>query len=198
MIGTPIWTSLLYNEPLAITPFRNEALCQAAQNRLLGTMPERIDASVLAMKPQAFAHEASSFTGTGRKSFQMKDGIAVVRSIGMTVKRGGWMDADSGMIGYDHIVSQIREPFKDDDVQGIFWVIDSPGGHTARMIQAANEIALMAKAEGGKPIYAFVDEMACERRLCLGQRRRCHFGPKRGDGRLPWRDYEYRRYQQAA
>jgi signal peptide peptidase SppA len=156
----PLWTSLLYNEPLAITPLRNEALCQAAQLRMTGVLPDRIDAAVLDLKPRAFAHEANDYYGGERKPFPMKDGIAVVRTIGTLVKRGGWMEAESGLIGYDRVLGQMREAYRDADVKGIFWVIDSPGGHTARMLQAANEIAMMSKAEGGKPIYAYIDETA--------------------------------------
>lgn len=160
MTNMPQWTTLLYNEPLAITPLRNEALCQAAQNRFDRVLPSKIDASVLDLKPRAFAHEASNYLDGDFKPFPMKDGIAVVRTIGTLVKRGGWMEAESGMMGYDRIVSQMREAHRDPDVEGIFWVIDSPGGHTSRMIQAAKEIGLMSQSAGGKPIYAYVDEMA--------------------------------------
>ena len=178
MTGIPLWTSLLYNEPLAITPLRNEALCQAAQSRLTGAMPEKIDASVLDIKPRAFAHEASTFVDGERKPFPMKDGLAVVRSIGTTVKRGSWMDAESGLIGYDRIVSQMRDASRDIDVNGIFWVVDCPGGHTARLFQAANDIAKMAKAEGGKPIYAYVDEMAASAGYVLASAADVVLGPE--------------------
>jgi len=174
----PLWASLLYNEPLAITPLRNEALCQAASNRVTGSLPERIDATVLDLKPRAFAHEATQWVDGERKSFPIKDGIAVVRSIGTTVKRGGFMDADSGLIGYDRVVAQMREATRDPDVRGVFWIIDSPGGHTARMIQAANEIAMMAKAEGGKPIYAYVDETAASAGYVLASAADVVLGPE--------------------
>ncbi len=177
MTDFPLWTSLLYNEPLAITPLRNEALCQAAQNRMMGTVPQRIDATVLDLKPRAFAHEASPYFNDERKPFPMKDGTAVIRTIGTLVKRGDFMDAESGLIGYDRIVAQMRDAYRDPDVRGIFWVIDSPGGHTARMIQAANEIALMAKAEGGKPIYAYVDECAASAGYVLASAADVVLGP---------------------
>lgn len=173
----PLWTSLLYNEPLAITPLRNEALCQAAQNRIMGTIPDRIDSAVLDMKPRAFAHEATNLMGGERKPFPMKDGIAVVRSIGTTVKRADWMDAESGLIGYDRVVASMREAVRDPDVEGVFWVIDSPGGHTARMIQSANEIAMMAKSEGGKPIYAYLDECAASAAYVLASAADVILGP---------------------
>lgn len=178
MTALPLWTDLLYNEPLAITPLRNEALCQAAQSRITGQTPLKIDASVLDMKPRAFAHEADPFVNGERKAFPMKDGIAVVRSIGTTVKRGGWMEAESGLIGYDRIVSQMREATRDPDVSGVFWVIDSPGGHTARLFQAANEIARMSKVEGGKPIYAYIDETAASAGYVLASAADVVLGPE--------------------
>lgn len=178
MSNFPLWTSLLFNEPLAITPLRNEALCQAAQHRLTGTLPERIDAAALDLKPRAFAHEASAFVDGERKPYPMKDGIAVVRSIGTTVKRASWMDAESGLVGYDRVVAQMREAARDSDVKGVFWIIDSPGGHTARMIEAANAIAQMAKAEGGKPIYAYVDETAASAGYVLASAADVVLGPQ--------------------
>lgn len=178
MIGSPLWTSMLFNEPLALTPFRNEALCQAARERLLGERPVRIDAAVLDMKPRASADEASYYTEDGRKPFPIKDGIAVIRTIGTLVSRGGWMEAESGLIGYDHILRQMRQAIRDEDVRGVFWIIDSPGGQTARMIQTANEIAMMAKAEGGKPIYAFIDPMACSAGYVLASAADVVLGPE--------------------
>lgn len=178
MTSFPLWTSLLYNEPLALTPLRNEALCQAANNRIMGTIPDRIDATALDLKPRAFAHEASCYIEGERKPFPMKDGVAVIRSIGTTVKRASFMDAESGLIGYDRVVAQMRDAVRDPDVKGIFWIIDSPGGHTARMIQAANEIAMMAKAEGGKPIYAYVDEMAASAGYVLASAADVVLGPE--------------------
>jgi signal peptide peptidase SppA len=174
----PLWTNLLYNEPLAITPLRNEALLQAANNRLTGVMPAKIDATVLDMQPRSFVHEASNFLDGERKPFPMRDGIAVVRSIGTTVKRGDWMDAESGLIGYDRVVNQMREPMRDQDVKAVFWIVDSPGGHTARLFQAANEIATMSKAEGGKPIYAYVDEMAASAGYVLASAADVVLGPE--------------------
>ncbi len=38
---------------------------------------------------------------------------------------------------------------------------DSRGGEVAGMFAAAEQIAALAKAEGGKPIYAWLDEKAC-------------------------------------
>ena len=178
MTASPLWTSLLYNEPLAITPLRNEALCQAAQFRLTNTTPDRIDAAVLDMKPRAFAHEATQFSGGERKPFPMKDGIAVVRCIGTTVKRGGFMDAESGLIGYDQVAAQMRQAVRDPDVEGVFWIIDSPGGHTARLFQTANEIAQLSAAEGGKPIYAYIDEMACSAGYVLASAADAVLGPE--------------------
>jgi signal peptide peptidase SppA len=146
---------------LAITPFRNEALCEAARNIIVGERPARIDATVLDMQPRAMSHEATRWNGSDRKPYPMKDGIAVIRTLGTLTKRGGWLDADSGLVGYDQIAAEMRAAHRDDDVRGIFWIVDSPGGHTARMIETAKQIAEMAADNGGKPIYAYVDEMAC-------------------------------------
>lgn len=155
----PLWASLLYNEPMAISLFSNEVLCQVAQTRMMRSSPTRIDATALAGS-HAMSHDASHYTDQGRKPFPMKNGIAVIQCFGKMSKRGGWMDADSGMIGYDTLLRQLRAAHNDPEVAGTFLMMDSPGGHVARLFETANEIAMLTEQEGGKPIYCYLDEEA--------------------------------------
>lgn len=174
----PLWTSLLYGEPLAISAFRNETLCQAAEARLTGIAPDKIDATTLAFKPNAMSHEASHYRDGERKPFRMKNEIAVIETYGTMTKRGDFMDAESGLIGYNRLLQQMRAAVNDPEVKGLFWMVDSPGGHTARLFETANEIALLAKAEGGKPIYAYLDEQACSAAAVLTSSADVVLGPR--------------------
>jgi capsid assembly protease len=157
----PFWTQLLYNEPLAIAPFKNDMLCQLAEARMMGGQAGTLSVAALDHLPRASSDGATTMTETGRKMFASKDGIAVIHADGTLVRRGSNMDADSGLIGYDYLLRQIKAAAHDPDIRGTFLLINSPGGHVSRMFEAANEIAMMAKSEGGKPIYAYLDEMAC-------------------------------------
>ena len=81
-----------------------------------------------------------------------------------------------------HIVKQARAAFNDPEIGGIWIALDTRGGEVGGMFAAVEELASMAQAEGGKPIYAWLGEKACSagyaiasacdkiygRRECLG------------------------------
>lgn len=162
MTSFPLWAERLYNRPLALDPFKNEVLCELAQTRIGGVKPEKITATVLDQPGlRAVSDEASYYSDGERKPFASKDGIAVLPIRGTLVHRASWMDAESGLAGYNRIVAQAKAAFSDPEIGGMFLPFETGGGECAGMIAAAEEIASMAKAEGGKPIYAYLDERAC-------------------------------------
>lgn len=168
MTDFPLWAERLYNRPLALDRFKNEVLCEFAQTRISGVRPEKLTATTLA---QLEASPERIQANSGFATFQGPDGsrrpfaafgeIAVVSVRGSLVHRGGWLDAESGLVGYDLLLRQLRATASDDSIRGVFIPFDSGGGECAGMFAAAEEIASMAKAEGGKPIYAYLDERAC-------------------------------------
>lgn len=160
---SPFLLERLYNTPVALAPFKNEVLCEFARNRVIGEKPEKIDATVLDMpKPVALSDEASFLSAGGtRKSFRSDGPIACIDIRGTLVQKGGWLDADSGLVGYDFLLKQYRAAEKDPDIKGKFTRIDSGGGEVPGMFAAVEEIASMAAAEGGKPHYVYLDENAC-------------------------------------
>lgn len=162
MTAIPLWADKLYNKPLALDLFTNETFCEFANLRLTGTIPEKITAATLAAPPmRAMADEASAYSEGVRKPFRSKDGLAVVPVRGTLVQRGGWLDAECGLVGYNTIMQQVRAAQNDPEIIGVFMPYDSGGGQVAGLFAAAEELASMAKAEGGKPIYAWLDERAC-------------------------------------
>lgn len=162
MTAFPLWAERLYNRPLALDQFKNEVLCEFASARIAGTRPDKITASTLDRAgPNALADEASFYGDSGRKEFASKDAIAVIPVRGSLVQRAGWVDAESGLVGYNAILRRARAASNDPEIGGIFMPFDSGGGECAGMFAAAEEIASMAQAEGGKPIYAYLDERAC-------------------------------------
>lgn len=159
MTAFPLWAERLYNRPLALDTFVNEAFCEFAQVRIAGFKPEKITATTLGLaQPDASADEASHYSDGVRKPFRSKDGIAVVPVRGALVQRASWLDAECGLQGYDSLIKQVRAASNDPEISGIFMPFDSGGGECAGMFAAAEELASMARAEGGKPIYAYLDE----------------------------------------
>lgn len=161
MTVSPLWAQRLYNVPLALDRFKNEVLCEFAQQRVFGARPEKITSTVLDRPMSAQADDARFYVDGVRKPFASKAGIAVVPVRGTLVQRGDWLDAESGLVGYNTILQQLRAAQADSDISGCFVPFDTGGGEVAGMFAAAEEIASMAKAEGGKPIYAYLDERAC-------------------------------------
>lgn len=161
MTAFPLWAERMYNRPLALDRVRNDVLCDFARSRIFGIEAERITSTQLDRKPRAQVSE-TTFTGADgtRKPFRSKDGIAAIDIFGTLVQRGGWMDAESGLIGYDTVLRQLRAASADPEIRGLFVRYDTGGGEVAGMFAAAEEMAAMAKAEGGKPMFAYLDEFA--------------------------------------
>ena len=119
------------------------------------------------------AREAAA--SDGRKLFRVygsgmfvQDGVAVIDVEGVLVHRLGFEGSLWGMAtGYDGIARQVRAARADPAVKAIWLDIDSPGGFTAGCFSLAEEIAMGAKSEGGKPVWAFVNEMACSAAYAL-------------------------------
>lgn len=162
MTAFPRWAEKLYNRPLALEPFKNEVLCEFAQAHITGVSSKSINAATLEIAAtRASADDATFYSEGERKDFRSKDGIAVIDLRGTLVHRASWMDAESGLVGYDRVMRQARAAKNDPEIGGMFLRFDSSGGDCAGMFAAAEELAGMAKAEGGKPIYAYLDERAC-------------------------------------
>lgn len=162
MTSFPLWAERLYNRPLALDPFKNEVLCEFAQTRLAGVKPDKITSATLEQTNlRAISDEASYYHDGERKPFASKDSIAVIPIRGTLVHRAGWVDAESGLIGYNRILNQARAAAADPEIKAIFSPFETGGGECAGMFAAAEELASMAKAEGGKPMYAYLDERAC-------------------------------------
>ena len=168
MTDFPLWAERLYNRPLALDRFKNEVLCEFAQTRITSERPRKLTAATLDRvdhDPERIeANEGfATFQGPNgvRRCFAAYGDIAVIPVRGSLVHRGGWLDAESGLIGYDFLLRQARAASTDDSITGMMLPFDSGGGECAGMFAAAEELASMAKAEGGKPIYAYLDERAC-------------------------------------
>lgn len=168
--GFPNIAGQLLNRPLAIHPHKAEVLVCALQQRLgivsMDTIDgvtleakEMLDRSAIAQK-NALARDAT-WDRENRKSYEMNGDIAVIRIEGTLVHKAGWLDAMSGFCGYNVLAQQFEAAYADPDVLGIWVEIDSPGGAVAGLFALLEEIAKGTASEGGKPVYAYVNEQAC-------------------------------------
>lgn len=111
------------------------------------------------------------------RTFHVDGDIAVIPIVGALVHRFGWLDPMCGMTGYDGIIRKLRDAVRDPGINGIWLDIDSPGGSVSGLFQLVQELAEFAD-EGGKPIYAWVNEMACSAAYMIASV--CHrvYGPE--------------------
>lgn len=163
MTDITLWAERLYCRPLAIEAFKNEVICEFARERILGERrPRKVDAVSLDLKQSALADDASFYDTDGnRRPFRSDGPIATIDIRGTLVQKGGWVDADSGLVGYDWILRQAKAAAADSKIRGTFIRWDSGGGEVSGLFAAAEELASLSKAEGGKPIYHYLDERAC-------------------------------------
>lgn len=98
--------------------------------------------------PSYFGDEEAS------KPYAVDDGVAVICIDGPLMQRALWW-----WDGYDAIQGRFECALEDDDVTAIVLKIASPGGVCSGCFSAVRAM-LSAKAESGKPVYAYADESA--------------------------------------
>lgn len=154
----------LLDRPLLIHPHKAEVLICALQQKLGIVSMDTIDGITLDAKAMldraALARDAVRDRANG-KTFHVDGDIAVIPIEGVLVQKFGWLDPMCGFTGYDALAIKLRDAMRDPDVYGIWLDIDSPGGAVAGLFAFVEELAQSAMSEGGKPIYAWVNEMAC-------------------------------------
>jgi signal peptide peptidase SppA len=162
--GFPHIAQQLLNRPVAIHPHKMEVLLCALQQKLGIVNMTTVDAITLdakAMMDRAALARDAKYDREGGKMYAVDGDIAVIRVEGTLVHKAGWLDAMSGFCGYNMLTRQLNDAYRDPDVLGIWLEIDSPGGAVSGLFSFVEELAQMTASEGGKPIYAYVNEMAC-------------------------------------
>lgn len=91
------------------------------------------------------------------RPYELVQGVARVPIEGTLVHKSGWIDAMSGLTGYDGVRSRFDAALADPEVSAIALMINSPGGEVAGMFDLADRIH---GARGEKPIWAILDESA--------------------------------------
>lgn len=91
------------------------------------------------------------------RPYELIRGIARIPVEGTLVHKGSWMDALSGLTGYDSLRGRLDAALADDEVRGIALMVNSPGGEVSGMFDLADRIY---DARGQKPIWAVLDESA--------------------------------------
>lgn len=113
------------------------------------------------LKVQPMEASAPGELGERRgRPYQVFDGVAAIPIVGSLAHKTGNLDAESGVQGYDGIVTKLRAAMADPAVRAIWLDISSGGGEVEGAFGTADEIYRMSSRNGGKPIWAMVNEHA--------------------------------------
>lgn len=91
-----------------------------------------------------------------RKIYRVENGMAILPVSGTLVSKLGVLDPWSGMTGYDGLMIKLGEALVDDDVKGIAFDFESPGGEVhSQLFELADMIA-----GSTKPTWAICSDYA--------------------------------------
>lgn len=152
----------LFNQPIMLRTEKAEMLIAVLAEKLGVARLDRMDGSAMTLcEMNAKADEGRMGRGASHRLYEIADGIAFIPVEGTLVHKSGWIGTYSGMMGYDGIAAMLRQARMDDEVRGIWLDIHSPGGEVSGCFDLAEEIAAGSKRNGGKPVWAMVNEEAC-------------------------------------
>ena len=154
------------NAPLLLEPSYARTFFSALSKHL--DITQMTDAEGEVMLGEKMQIEASSFTNSRdrERPYHVVDGVAVLPVSGTMVHKYGYLKPYSGMTGYNGIIARMSDAISDPEVKGILLDMDTPGGEVAGCFDAAATIRDMAK-EGGKPLWAIADDMACSAGMAI-------------------------------
>ncbi len=156
-------SSRLFNAPLMLRPEKAEMLCAALVDRLGIAKLDTIDGRSLGasqLRQQAMDwYDAPP--KTARDMYTVERGVSRLCIDGTLVHKLGGVEPSSGMVGYDQIDRILDDIEANKEVGATLLDIDSPGGEVAGCFDFARKLATRGARNGGKPIVAFANEMAC-------------------------------------
>ena len=157
-------SSRLFNAPLALRPEKAEMLCAALIDRLGIAKLDRIDGTTLGaaeLRQRASDFMDEETITPARRQYSIEERVARVAVDGTLVHKLGGVAPYSGMIGYDCLEKVIADAQANKEVGAVLLDMDSPGGEVSGCFDFCRKLSTMGAKNGGKPIIAFANEMAC-------------------------------------
>lgn len=152
MQDLPYLMGRLYGTPLLVSKAKLDVILATLLPRLVGRDSEE------PAKKAAAASQATPYrTATGLGITEA--GIAIIPVVGSLVRRGAWLDAESGLVSYATIQSDVEAAVADPEVKAVLLDLDTPGGEAGGVFDLADAIRNMA-TQGGKPIWSIANEAA--------------------------------------
>ena len=161
MTRYPHLATRLFNVPLMLHPDKAEIVMAALADRL-GIAHLFRGEQLLTMQSSAVA--ARSDTGgygdadaDFDRPYDLVQGVAVIPIVGTLVQKSDWMDAYSGITGYNALRAAFLTALGDPAARAILLDVDSPGGEVAGCFDLVDTIFA---ARGTKPVWSVLNEIA--------------------------------------
>ena len=129
----------VFNKPLLIEPTKLETIVKVMESAMFGNLEHYTDRE----RSQA--------------GYEVVNGVGIVNVSGALVHKASWLDAMSGLTGYDMLSNALDMALSDAAVNQIALILDTPGGHASGAFDLSDRIY---NARGAKPITAIVSDMA--------------------------------------
>lgn len=158
MRDLPLVASLIFDTPLMVHRRKANTILSAIGPRILDGFELRA-ADIPRQdrqEPMAARGAARYYSGGG---YLWNFGIAVLPIVGTLVRRGSWLDAESGLLSYRAILASVNEMLADPAVSGIMLEMDSHGGEANGCFDLARRIRELSE-HYDKPVWAHVNECA--------------------------------------
>ena len=140
----------IFNTPLVIHPAKAAVILAALSDRLGIISSEPVD------KQYAANHGFTEGT-TADGIYEVQGRIAVIKVHGTLVHRSSYLDAMSGLTGYEGLSAAYHTAMDDRTVDAIFLDIDSPGGEAAGCFDLCDS---MMSRVNEKPVHAHINEFS--------------------------------------
>ncbi|HAM4766659.1 TPA: S49 family peptidase [Escherichia coli] len=158
--------AMAFNEPLLLEPaYARVFFCALGKEMGAGSLA--VPQQAVQLDADGMQLAVTDYMAGGQrpaKSYQVKNGIAILPVSGTLVHKLGTLRPDSGMTGYDGLTARLQMAVNDPDVRGILLDIDSPGGQAAGAFDCADMIYRLREQ---KPVWALCNDMACSAAMLL-------------------------------
>ena len=155
--------AMAFNEPLLLEPaYARVFFCALGKEMGAGSLA--VPQQAVQLDADGMQLAVTDYMAGGQrpaKSYQVKNGIAILPVSGTLVHKLGTLRPYSGMTGYDGLTARLQMAVNDPDVRGILLDIDSPGG------QAAGAFDMIYRLREQKPVWALCNDMACSAAMLL-------------------------------
>jgi len=149
-IDLPHLASRLFNRPHMIAGAKLDVILSAVAPRIFDG--QRLPLSAFA-DGEALSYEAPP------EAYRVSSGVAVLPVHGTLIRRGGWLNAMSGLTSYEGLLASFREAMMDGDVKAVLLDIDSSGGEAGGVFDLVEEMRALS-SKHNKPVWAHANEEA--------------------------------------